>query len=61
MVEEGWGDDGPPWESHPHLARRRVVLLVEAQRLYATEVRQKPSDLVVAELGAVDNLDMRRR
>ena len=32
-----------------------MVLLVEARRLHATEIRHKPSDQVVAE--AVDHLD----
>ena len=52
MVEEGWGDDktpvGPP--PLPHLAERRVVLLVEARRLPAVDVRHKPSDQIVTEL-----------
>ena len=33
------------------------MLLVEARRLPAVEVRHKPSDQVVAESGAVDHLD----
>ena len=57
MVGEGWGDDGPLWDPHQHLAGRRVVLLVEARRLPAAEVRHEPSNQVVAESGAVDHLD----
>ena len=57
MIEEGWGDDGHLWDPHPHLAGRRVVLLVKAWRLSAAEVRHEPTDQVVAESGAVDLFD----
>ena len=34
-----------------------MVLLVEARRLPAAEVRHEPSDKIVAESGAVDHLN----
>ena len=57
MVEECGGDDGPMWDPRPHLAGRRVVLLVKAQLLPVTEVRHEPSGQVVAESGAMDDLN----
>ena len=57
LVEEGWGDDRTLWDPRLHLAGMRVVLLVRARRLPATEVRREPSKQVVTESGAVDQLD----
>ena len=53
VIEGGWSDDGSLWKPRPHMAERRVVLLVKVRGLPATEVRHKPSHQIVSESGAV--------
>ena len=51
------GNDGSLWEPRPHLARRRMVLLIEARGLSATKVCHKPPHQIVSMSGAVDHLN----
>ena len=57
MVEECWGNGGSLLDLRPQLGGRRVVLLIEARGLPATDVCHKPPHQIVTESGAVDHLD----
>ena len=57
VVEEGGGDGKSSWDPHPHLAGKRVLLLIEARGLPVAEVCLKPPHQIVMESRAVDRLD----